>query len=104
MDQMTVERDHTDWLPREGRRRVKLVGSGQWPDGTAGRVLVSNVSYTGCHVWTDHDLVQGEIVDLDIPGTGKIQGQLRWVRGSEAGVRFVTGDSVLDSRRARLGF
>jgi hypothetical protein len=100
---MTVSRQPIDWHSRSHRQRVNLTGVGTWSDGTTGRVLVSNMSYQGCHIWTDHELAQGESVKLALPNKGVIEGQIRWAEGDRAGVRFLTGDSVVDDRRARLG-
>ena len=40
---------------------------------------------------------------LSPTGTGVINAQVRWVAGDKAGVKFVTGDSVVDERRVRIG-
>ena len=100
---MPVARDHTDWSVRTPRKRVSFRGVGRWSDETTATVLISDMSYQGCHIWSDHDLAQGETLQLEIPGRGTIQGQVRWVKGPRAGVRFLTGDSEAESRRARLG-
>lgn len=66
-------------------------------------VTVSNLSYEGCELRSAHGFTKGETVRLSLPNAGKIQGHVRWVKGDCAGVRFLTGDSVPDARRARLG-
>jgi len=40
---------------------------------------------------------------LRLPDRGVIRAQIRWVRNGKAGARFLTGDSVVDARRARIG-
>ena len=40
---------------------------------------------------------------LRLPDRGVIRVQIRWVRNGKAGARFLTGDSVVDARRARIG-
>ena len=98
-----MEREPIDWIARTVRRRVSLKGLGRWQDGSSTTVLVSNISYQGCHLWSDHEFVSGETVSLIIPGHGRIEAQVRWVDGGSAGARFLTGDSAVDDRRARLG-
>jgi hypothetical protein len=66
-------------------------------------VLVSNISYQGCHLWSDHEFENGETLALTLPNYGDIDGQVRWVSGGSAGVRFLTGSSAKDDRRARIG-
>jgi PilZ domain-containing protein len=100
---MSVSRQPADWHIRSHRQRVSLTAIGTWSDGTTARVLVSNMSYRGCHIWTDHELAPGETLKLALPDKGVIEGQIRWADASRAGVRFLTGDSAVDDRRARLG-
>jgi hypothetical protein len=61
------------------------------------------MSYDGCHIWSDHELSPGETIILMIPTKGEIEGQLRWIRGGRAGVKFLDGGRAVDERRARLG-
>lgn len=99
-----MEREPQDWRLRQPRRTVTLAGTAQWEDGSCARVLVSNLSYDGCELWTDHDLSNGETVTLAIPTKGRLEGQVRWVRDGRAGVRFLAaGAPAVDMRRARLG-
>ena len=97
-----MEREPVDWLPRAVRRRTNLVGNMSWPDGTTARALVSNISYEGCQVWSDHELYQGETFSLALPGYGNIEAQIRWAAEGTAGVRFLLG-AAADERRARIG-
>jgi hypothetical protein len=96
-------REKQDWKARTPRQTVSVAGVGLWVDGSTAPVLVSNLSYHGCHFWTDHELSIGEPIQLTLPGKGKVEGQIRWVRRGRAGVRFLNGASAADERRARLG-
>jgi PilZ domain len=98
-----VEREPIDWVPRAPRRRVSLRGLARWEDGSSAPVLVSNISYRGCQLWTDHEIEYGETVTLTLPGYGRIEAHVRWVSGGAAGLRFLTKDSAVDDRRARVG-
>jgi hypothetical protein len=98
-----VERETIDWLPRSARKRVSLIGMAKIADERSVRVLVSNLSYQGCHVWSDHDFEPGEALTLYLPGYGDVTGQIRWQSAGRAGIRFLTGASAVDERRARLG-
>lgn len=98
-----MEREQIDWLPRAVRRRANLTGMARWDDGSSATILVSNISYEGCHLWSDHEFVSGETVRLVLPRHGTIDAQVRWVSAGNAGVRFLTGGSAVDDRRARIG-
>jgi hypothetical protein len=98
-----LKREKLDWSARSSRRDVDITGAASWSDGTSATVTVANLSYEGCELRSAHGFNKGEIVRLSLPNTGKIQAQIRWVRGECAGARFLTGDSVPDERRARLG-
>lgn len=98
-----LDRGAADWVWRSNRRRANIAGSVKRADGSAVRVLVSNISYEGCHPWCDGDLQKGELIGLCLNRMSVMQAQVRWVRGDGAGLKFITGDSVVDDRRARLG-
>lgn len=98
-----MERGATDWVRRSNRRRTNLTGSARRADGSVFRILVSNLSYEGCHLWSEAGLEKGELLELSLAGVSDMQAQVRWVTGDRAGVKFMTGDSVADERRARLG-
>lgn len=97
-----MEREPADWLPRAGRRRVSLAGIGRWDDGSRARVLVSNISYEGCQIWSDHGFTCGETLELALAGQSSMKAQVRWVIEGRAGARFLIGD-VAGERRARIG-
>ena len=66
-------------------------------------MLVTNISYQGCLMWSDHPITYGESLTLSLPGYGRIEAQVRWEAQGSAGVRFLTGSSAVDDRRARIG-
>ncbi len=98
-----MDRDIVDWMPREYRRRVSLVGSALDAVGRPIRFLVTNISYAGCQIIIGEDLVRGETLKMHLPNMGEIAGQVRWVSGGKCGIRFLIGISSKDDRRARIG-
>jgi hypothetical protein len=98
-----MERETLDWSQRGYRRGVRLTAAGIWPDGTSAMVHVANLSYEGCELWSNRPFVKGEVIRLTLPSRGRIEAHIRWVKGERAGARFMTGDSVPDLRRARIG-
>lgn len=98
-----MERESLDWVRRGPRKPVRLLASAEWTDGSTAVVEVSNVSYLGCRITSDHQFVKGETVRLFLPDLGKVHAHIRWVRDGKAGARFLTGDSTKDARRARIG-
>ena len=98
-----MKRIHDDWLTRGNRRAVQLNAAAFWPDGRSAMIHLSNVSYDGCELRSADGFKKGEMIRIAVPGMGKIEAQIRWVREDRAGARFLTGTSVPDERRARLG-
>lgn len=98
-----MQRQPIDWSPRRPRRPTSLTGRVRWPDGTSATVLITDISYDGCHVWCDRDFTCGETVSLTVPTRGNIEAQVRWAQDGEAGLRLLTGGSAADDRRARIG-
>lgn len=98
-----MDRETRDFARRGQRRPATLSAAVDWADGTSGRALVTNVSYTGCRMIADKALAKGETVRLTLPALGRVFAQVRWVRDDTAGVRFITGDNAKDTRRARIG-
>jgi PilZ domain len=92
-----------DWLERPPRRTARLDAEVLWPDGSSVAVVVSNVSYQGCRLSSNHEFVRGETVRLRLPNRGMIHAQIRWIRNGVVGARFLTGDSAREARRARIG-
>lgn len=98
-----MKREPVDWIPRGGRRKVALSGVAQTADGFRFKVLLSNISYEGCHMLAEHTLSAGEVIEIDLPGTGRMQAQVRWASEDQAGIRFLLGQSTVEDRRARIG-
>jgi PilZ domain len=98
-----MERESMDWMPREYRRAVSLIGSVSDTGGKRMRLLVTNISYGGCQAVTDRNLARGETLHISLPNMGTIAGQVRWFSGGKCGIRFLVGISSKDERRARLG-
>lgn len=98
-----MNRMTNDWPDRGTRRPVRFTAEAWWADGSSADVVVSNLSYDGCQLTSRHQFNRGETVLLNLPDRGRIRAQIRWIRNGKAGARFLTGDSALDTRRARIG-
>ena len=98
-----MEREQQDWICRTMRRPVNLPGTARRQDGVSIRELMSNLSYQGCHLWTEGEVTVGETLELCVKGMGLLDAQVRWVSSYSVGLKFLTGDSAADSRRARIG-
>ena len=100
-----VERETIDWKARQGARSgVGHRGSLRASDGVEVAVLITNMSYSGCHVLAETTtLVVGETVVLTLPGRGSMEAQVRWTAGDSAGLQFLLGQSQAEERRARIG-
>ena len=99
-----MEREQIDWQDRDIRRKASLVGTAIRDDGTSQKVVVTNLSYHGCHLFSEEAMHQGDTFKLVIPTMGKLEVQIRWAKGESAGARFLVEGSVAEQRRARLGF
>jgi hypothetical protein len=98
-----MRREAIDWISRGPRKPARLTASAHWPDGTTETVAVTEMSYLGCRLTSEHGFVKGETLKLFVPDLGQVHAQIRWVRDGVAGAKFLTGDSAKDARRARLG-
>lgn len=98
-----MKRDENDWRMRPDRRTVSLSGLALRNDGTSSRVAVTNLSYDGCHLYSQDTFELGEPLRLSVQGMGTIRAQVRWVKEQSAGVRFLHDGSAVNERRARLG-
>lgn len=98
-----MDRASFDQVPRGPRRPVRLTASVERADGTTATAQVTEFSYLGCRLHCDHAFVKGETIRLFLPDRGQVHAQIRWIRGSQAGVKFLMGDNVADARRARIG-
>jgi hypothetical protein len=98
-----MKRQIVDWKQRASRRSASLTGSAHRSDGSAVRVLITNISYGGCHVLAEGELEAGEALTLAVTNSGRMKAQVRWVTGDQAGLTFVAGVSAVENRRLRLG-
>lgn len=98
-----MKRELIDWKVRPVRRKLALPGTASNSAGCAFKILLSNISYEGCHLLAEYDLTVGEIIHVEVPGMGRMQAQVRWVSEDQAGVRFLLGSSSTEARRARIG-
>lgn len=98
-----LERESQDWVCRAPRRARSLAATLERADGSQIRALISNLAYDGCHLWSEGELEKGELLELHAPGMGIISAQVRWAIRDSAGLKFITGNSAVDERRARLG-
>ena len=99
-----MEREPIDWKSRVAPRRgVSHTATLQIADGRRFRALVTNLSYTGCQLLSEHSLVVGETVSLMLPGRGSMDAQVRWTAGDCSGLQFLLGQSTAEDRRARIG-
>lgn len=98
-----VKRQPIDWKIRPLRRRLALPAVAKTSDGTALRIMLSNISYEGCHILAEGTFSVGDLVEVNVPGMGLMPAQVRWSSEDQAGLRFLLGDSTAESRRARIG-
>jgi hypothetical protein len=96
-------REPSDWSGRPARRPTTHHATICLGDGREARSLVTNLSYDGCQLVTEAVLSVGETLVLILPGRGSIDAQVRWIADERAGVRFLTGTSPSEQRRARIG-
>ncbi len=74
-------------FPRQDERYgVRFRANVQRSDGNQVTVLVTDCSAHGC-LLTGEDFVAGEIVTIDIPGSGQFNAEIRW---SKPGKRELT--------------
>ena len=97
-----IKRSPSDWVMRSNRNHTSVTGVAYRSDGSWVRVHMTNLSYDGCKLLTDHRFDIGEQLTLVMPRMRHISVQVRWVKENEAGVRFLLGTAV-DDRRARIG-
>jgi hypothetical protein len=101
---MQMEREAIDWKARASARRgVSHKATVKTGDGREFLVLVTNLSYNGCHMLSETSFDIGEAVILTLPGRGSLSAQVRWTAGDCAGLQFLLGDSTAEERRVRIG-
>ncbi len=99
-----MEREPVDWSARTSQRqRVSHVAAARFSDGREARVLVTDISYEGCRILAETEFAVGDTFTLVLPGRGSLSAQVRWTNADVVGARFITGQSTVDARRARIG-
>ena len=97
-----IERPFSEWV-RRVRKPVSTSGNAFRSDGSCVRVHMTNLSYDGCRLLTEHPLDIGETLRLVMPRMQEMDVQVRWVKDNEAGVRFLQNQTARDDRRSRIG-
>jgi hypothetical protein len=65
-------------------------------DGGKIRIVVTDISRSGCRMETDGTLEIGEKVQIEVPRYGTYPAQIRWVLGNEAGAVFLEPVTLSD--------
>ena len=58
-------------------------------DGHKSIAIVQDLSAQGFRLQVDEELIVGEVVKLIVPKQSPIAGEIRWVKGNEAGGAFL---------------
>lgn len=77
----------SNWSRLSGRRPVELRGYAL-AEGLDVDVKVSDLSYDGCQIRSEHEFGIGDRFELRIIGRGGIDAEVRWVADECAGLRF----------------
>ncbi len=80
-----------NWTERSERKPVDLRGFALGESLDAD-IIVADVSYEGCGIESPAELSRGDKVELRIISRGRALGEVRWVDGKRAGVRFLPND------------
>jgi hypothetical protein len=86
----------SDWADRRLRHKVQLEAEIIDGEGASRGTIVSDLSLDGCRIVGWFRI--GELIDLQIPRIGRVQGQVRWAMNGQAGIRF---RSLADRQSAR---
>lgn len=98
-----MDREPADWSSRSPRRPTAHQATICFGNGREVRALVTNLSYDGCQVIAEAELTVGETLVLVLADRGSIDAQVRWTAEDRAGIKFLTGNSASEQRRARIG-
>ena len=66
-----MEREFVDWKNRTLRRQANVVGMARRDQGSSFRVLLVNISYEGCHILCEEELMTGETLSVELPVKGR---------------------------------
>jgi hypothetical protein len=86
-------RTQADWIVRAIREPADLPAFVGRPDGTFVRGRVTELSDRGCKLATEAGLAVGERINLDLPGFGRVDGEIRRHTDSNYGVQLMLQDS-----------
>lgn len=82
------EEPTTAGTPRPQRRTLRLVSHGETEGGSAAPVTIHNISATGLLLETAAPLIEGELIDIDLPDVGMTRAQVVWSSGNLHGCAF----------------
>ena len=101
-----VEQGSEPQQRRSRPARVGLVWNGELDvDGAQSIVRLRNISSGGAMLDCDRDIAVGSPASLDLADAGRIDAEVRWVRGGQVGIRFnETFDLQRLSRARPAGF
>ncbi|GEN98744.1 hypothetical protein NSE01_05770 [Novosphingobium sediminis] len=74
--------------PRAPRRKLRLEAEGTTAGGQTARVMIHNVSATGLLIESPIALIEGELVELDLPQVGSAAARVVWMSENFYGCRF----------------
>ena len=77
-----------DWVGRKDRHPVTVDAVVQRADGSTVAARLTNISDEGCGIEGENDFLIGELVEIAIPGVGRVKAQIRWALHDSAGAKF----------------
>ena len=91
---------------REPRRAMTLETSGTLPGGVEANVAVQNLSATGMLIETDLPLQAGEMLTIDLPGSGPVDAEIVWQSERLFGCAFAErlSDAALAGAQVEASF
>ena len=87
-----VPADAMNASPRQrerARRSVELTGYVSRADGSTTAIQMLDLSYDGCRIGVDADLLAGERITISVPERGAIEAEVRWAKEGMAGLAFL---------------
>lgn len=89
--------------PRDARRLLRLEAEGTFAGGSAGSVLVHNLSRTGILLETGVALEAGEIIEIQLPEAGQTRARVVWTSDRLYGCAFEArlSDAALSASQLR---
>lgn len=87
---------------RESRSKRRIEAFVHRQNGRELRVLVTNISRSGCGLRPSNELAADELVRIEIPRVGSFAAEIRWTSAEFAGARFIPQSDVWEEA-ARTG-